>query len=116
MKDSVVNKLASALAKTRTSHNNGEKIILLKNEETESLLTQTAIGILQPGETVEPHVHSDMEEFFYFLEGKGSYIIDNKTYTLQATSFIKIPIGKIHELKAEGNVPLKFIYWGIAVE
>lgn len=116
MKLSVIHKLANALQKTSTSHTAGEKIVLVNNNETLSLLTQAAIGILNPGETVEAHLHIDMEEFFYFFEGEGIYKIEDEKFALKPTSFIKIPVGKSHELKAEGKIPLKFIYWGIAIE
>lgn len=96
-----------------TSHNLGIKQVLLTNNETESDITQVAIGTLAPGEFVEKHFHVDMEESFYFLEGNGYYLIEGEKYPVKPGTYIHIPKDAEHYLKAEGETPLRFIYWGI---
>ncbi|MEM1137962.1 MAG: cupin domain-containing protein, partial [Bacteroidota bacterium] len=99
----------------KTAHNAGKKKVLIKNEEAASMLTQAAIGSLSPGDTVEAHMHLDMEEYFYFLSGEGNYVIDGDIWKVIAGTFIKIPAKKQHALVTIGTEPLTFIYWGVAL-
>jgi quercetin dioxygenase-like cupin family protein len=109
----VIFKEESQISSIKTSHSLGIKQVLLKKNETDSDVTQVAIGTLAPGEFVEKHFHVDMEESFYFLEGKGYYLIDGEKYPVKSGTYIHIPKDAEHYLKAEGEAPLRFIYWGI---
>jgi len=113
MKNKLIYKEIEEVKAVSTAHLSGMKQILLNKDETESSLTQVAVGVLQPGEIVENHLHYDMEESFYFLEGKGVYQIDGKQFSIGSGTYIHIPRNTEHLLKAEGKTPLKFIYWGI---
>lgn len=97
-----------------TAHGQGEKFVFLKNGETATALTQFAYGIFQPGEVCSRHAHETMEEYFYFLKGSGEYIVGDENIQLQEGVFLRIPAKTPHELKAIGNMPLEFVYFGIA--
>lgn len=96
-----------------TSHLIGSKRILLKDSESESMLTQAAIGSLLKGEFVENHSHPTMEEFYFFTNGKAKLMIDNIEYFCKKDTFIKIPKDAVHSLLA--ITAIEFIYWGIAI-
>jgi len=99
-----------------TVHNIGAKFVFLKEHDTETLLTQFAYGKLMPGEDVEQHLHPTMEEYFYFINGEGEYIIGNDVFSIKPSSFFRIPANTIHAIKPAGTVPLTFVYFGIATQ
>ncbi|MEO8116398.1 MAG: cupin domain-containing protein [Bacteroidota bacterium] len=99
-----------------TAHGQGEKFVFLKNGDSNTDLTQFAYGKFQPGETCETHIHETMEEFFFFLEGTGEYIVDGEIIPLLKGVFLRIPAKTPHTLKANGNQPLEFVYFGIATQ
>jgi len=99
-----------------TAHGQGEKFVFLKNGDSETNLTQFAYGRFQPGEYCEKHTHETMEEFFFFLDGTGEYLVNGETIYLKKGVFLRIPAKVAHELKATGDQPLEFIYFGIGTQ
>lgn len=114
MSNKIIYRKLSQTESIRTSHSVGQKQVLLNSLETQTNITQVAYGVLEPGEIVAEHAHNDMEECFFFIEGKGAYKLDKVDHEVHNGTFIKIPINTLHELRVEGNEPLRFIYWGIA--
>ncbi|WP_020529514.1 cupin domain-containing protein [Flexithrix dorotheae] len=112
----IIRRVLSDLVPLVTSHGKGEKRILINNEECKSGVAQVAFGKLKPGEIVESHQHPDMEEFFFFLEGRGIYEIGGKEYEVSPETFIRIPIKTNHELSVKGDGNLRFIYWGVVLD
>jgi len=98
-----------------TAHGKGYKQVFLNNNDTATSITQVAYGKFLPGESCPSHVHTTMEECFYFISGAGEYVVDGKSYELKEGSFIRIPAATTHQLKALGNEPLTFVYFGVAV-
>jgi len=98
-----------------TNHGPGRKKVFLTNDDSDTNLTQFAYGELQPGEHCERHLHSTMEEYFYFISGSGKYIIDNETFNISPKIFLRIPAGLTHELKCTDE-KLIFVYFGISIE
>ena len=96
-----------------TSHGNGRKKILVPNIGSKSNLTQFAYGELDPGDIIEDHRHPTMEEFFYFIEGTGLYLINGKSVSINPGQHVKIPANTYHSLECRGEEILKFIYFGI---
>ena len=89
--------------------------MLVSNQKTESCLTQLAYGELDSGEIIESHKHSTMEEYFYFIDGNGRYIVSEKSYDISPGCHIMIPSNTMHSLMCDGDGILKFIYFGIAL-
>lgn len=87
-----------------TSHAVGLKKVLLSNAEAESGLTQIALTELKAGEIVKVHVHEDMEEAFFVLEGELEAKINNEISTCKSGCFIFVPKGTSHEIKAITDV------------
>lgn len=96
-----------------TAHHVGMKQVFVANNETTSLVTQIAIGQLSPGEVVELHTHSTMDEHYLFLEGSGEMIIDGETYLCKSGTFMLIPAGAEHGLKAVSE--MRFVTVGVAL-
>ena len=98
-----------------TAHSIGIKKVLLRKGESNSNLTQIAYGSLNPNEEVEIHRHQTMEEYFFFLEGKGVYSVDGEQVELEKGVFVRIPADTDHSMKCIGTEKLEFFYFGIAI-
>lgn len=114
-KPDLLKKLSDIVAEP-TAHGSGEKFVFRKNEDMPNASTQVAFGHFRLGEVCEEHVHPTMFEYFFFIEGEGTYIIEEEEYHLKPNSFLEIPAGVKHSLHADKGVNLKFVYWGVAVE
>ena len=97
-----------------TAHGEGEKHVFITDKDVQTKVTQFAYGKLMPGENCAGHFHPTMEEFFYFINGEGEYLIDGAVYNIKADTFFRIPVNTLHALKATGTQPLTFVYFGIA--
>lgn len=96
-----------------TSHLIGQKKVLLSNAETISAITQIAISKLFKNDIVEKHVHPTMDEHYVVLSGEGIILVDNTQFNLQSGTFILVPAGSFHEMKAITD--LEFITIGVGV-
>lgn len=96
-----------------TSHQIGEKKVLLSNSETISNITQLALCKLFANDKVEEHVHPTMDEHFIVVSGEGIIQIDNENYDLKAGKFILVPAGSYHNLFAVTNI--EFITISVAL-
>ena len=96
------------------SHSQGLKKVFIRNEDTDSNLTQLAFGSMQEGESSGLHTHPTMDEYFYFLKGQGLFVIENDRYDLEPSSFVRVPSGHRHELKCTGVEGLEFVYFGVS--
>ena len=105
---------AESISEMITAHNSGTKKVLLTGDTSGNAITQIALGKLAHGESVEPHEHATMKEYFYFLEGTGCYTINDVNHELSKGSFIIIPEKTSHALINTGEEPLVFFYFGVA--
>lgn len=103
---------ADELEFSPTAHVTGLKKIFFDGTDVSSDLTQFAYGRLESRENIPEHRHPTMEEFFYFLSGTGTYMINGQTVALKAGVAVKIPPGALHILTAHET--LGFLYFGIA--
>jgi mannose-6-phosphate isomerase-like protein (cupin superfamily) len=65
--------------------------------------------LIDKGTAVTPHVHKDVEEVYYVLEGNGEMRIDNEAKLVGVGDIIYIPPEKVHTLIQVGDEPLRFI-------
>lgn len=96
-----------------TSHNIGEKQVMLNKKETESAVTQIAKHILQSGSLVEEHVHPSMDEHFLFLNGEGEIIVNGTSIECSSGLFVLVPATVNHSIKA--YTKLIFITFSVAL-
>ena len=99
-----------------TAHGYGQKQVFLSNKNTENSLTQFAYGSLNAGEGCDLHKHETMEEYFFFLNGNGIYIVGEEKIIVKQDTFLRIPADVYHSLHASKDSSLKFIYFGISTK
>ncbi|MFA5571229.1 MAG: cupin domain-containing protein [Sphaerochaetaceae bacterium] len=68
-----------------------------------------AIVQFLPGEDFKAHLHNEMEENFYILEGIVDIVVDGKLYQLRPGHFIHIEPDESHYVMNNGDVPVKMI-------
>ncbi len=83
-----------------TSHGVGQKRVLLSSSEAGCSLTQIAITTLREGEIAVAHIHPDMQEAFYVMEGEVEVVLDGKHTLCNKDTFVYVEKCTSHEMKA----------------
>ena len=83
-----------------TSHGVGQKRVLLSSNESGCSLTQIAVTELKAGETAIAHVHPDMQEGFYVLNGELEVDLDGMKTTCGKDTFVYVEKCTSHEMHA----------------
>jgi len=96
-----------------TNHGSGLKRVFINGIKCKSGLTQAAFGFFKAGEKVKTRVHPNMEEFFFFVSGKLTFLIGEDVINCRKGDFVKVPANVNHSMKATTDI--KFIYWGIRI-
>jgi len=65
--------------------------------------------ILENGAAFTPHLHENLEEVYYVIEGAGMMTIGDEEKKVAASDLIHISPRKIHTLTQSGVEPLRFI-------
>lgn len=71
-------------------------------------------NLVEPGKSIEPHEHSDIEEVYYILGGVGKIQVGSEEREVSEGDAIYIPPGELHSLANTGTHPLRFICLGVA--
>lgn len=64
---------------------------------------------LPPGQSIQPHYHTDFEEIYYVLSGYGMMTIGDAQQEVSRGDVVYIPAPAPHSLLNTGSVPLHFI-------
>ena len=83
-----------------TSHGVGQKRVLLSSSEAGCSLTQIAVTTLREGEIAVAHIHPDMQEAFYVMEGEVEVVLDGKHTICNKDTFVYVEKCTSHEMKA----------------
>ena len=92
-----------------TSHDVGQKRVLLAANESGCSLTQIAVTDLKAGEVAQAHIHPDMQEGFYVLEGNLDVKLADKTLHCTKDDFVYVKSLTSHELLAVTDVRIMTI-------
>ena len=87
-----------------TSHDVGQKRVLLIANESGCSITQIAITDLRAGEVAKAHTHEDMQEGFDVLSGELDIVLDGEINHCKAEDFVYVTRGTSHELRAVTDV------------
>lgn len=75
-------------------------------------ITYVSLAWLQPGLSYEPHSHSDHEELYYIIRGKGKITVDEVETRVRDGDLIYIPENSIHVLSNDGDEIIEFLAFG----
>lgn len=84
-------------------------VVTLKAVGDETGGTLSVYEFIMPPRTAGPplHLHGNMDEVFYVLEGESTFLVDGETKTAPAGSFVFIPRGIAHTFWNESELPVK---------
>ena len=105
---------AVSAANTKKGYSiNIEKATLENNNFRKVLYTaqysKLVLMSLKPKEDIGMEVHEDNDQFFYFVEGQGTCIINCNKYTVSDGSAVVVPAGAQHNvINTMKNKSLKF--------
>ena len=73
--------------------------------------SQAATMTLDPGQSTggPENRHEDADQWLYVVSGKGSATVDGDSYSLEPGSLVCIEAGESHEIRGEGDDPLRTI-------
>lgn len=89
-----------------TSYEMGLKRVLLSANESGCSITQIAVIDLKAGERSAMHIHPDLQDIFYILDGTLEVTIDGQTNLCHKDDFIFIEHLKAYQLHAITNVQM----------
>lgn|SRR5574344_1478447 len=99
----------SDIEKVPTKHNVGLKQVLLSKDDTDTNIAQIAITELKAGDNVSCHAHDSMEEYFFFIKGSATMVVDRIEYKCEPGTFIAVPCGSSHIMTAITDVTVECI-------
>lgn len=81
--------------------------------------------MLPPGTSTGPHLHHELAEFYYVMNGRGKATVsaggpngrgagDAETAEIQAGDAIPIQLGEVHSFENTGDGPLEFMIVGVS--
>jgi len=68
------------------------------------------IIVLKPGERLGAHYHQEIEEVFYFVEGRPKMIINDESYRVTEGDAYKIEAREIHNIINDTKDRIKTIF------
>ena len=83
-----------------TSRQVDTKKVLVNADESGCSITQMAVMTLHAGEVDVLHVHLDMQESYFVMEGELEVSLDGATSKCTSGDFIYLNAGTTHEIKA----------------
>ena len=75
--------------------------------------------LLPPGSSTSPHMHMEVAEFYYVMNGEGSVTVSqmrgaSETAAIKAGDAIPINLADVHSFTNSGSTPLEFMIVGIS--
>jgi len=70
--------------------------------------------VLPPGASAGSHMHREVAEFYYVMNGDGAATVGNETAPIHAGDAVPIQLNDIHSFENNGNQPLEFLIVGVS--
>ncbi len=70
---------------------------------------EVVLGELEYGGHADPHVHQDVEQAFFILQGKAEVEIDGEKAVVGPEDFIFLPPGTVHRVTPLEGPPLRLL-------
>ncbi|OQY66452.1 hypothetical protein B6D29_02700 [Microgenomates bacterium UTCPR1] len=91
------------------AHNDTRRKSILKVGQSLSDMQTINYVFMKHGQTMVKHRHSDCEEFYIFLKGKGTMKISDSTIPVSKNTSILITPGEVHSIENITTESLEFI-------
>jgi len=70
--------------------------------------------VLPPGASAGPHLHREVAEFYYVMNGDGAATVANETAPIHAGDAVPIQLSEAHSFENTGSQPLEFLIVGVS--
>jgi quercetin dioxygenase-like cupin family protein len=71
---------------------------------------------IAPGQEHPANTHSNEEECFYIIEGKGIVCVGEEERPVTAGTFVYVPRNTRHSMKNNGTAELEYLFFGAFVK
>jgi mannose-6-phosphate isomerase-like protein (cupin superfamily) len=82
---------------------------IIKSDRTGRQYSNVEVAVAPKQMGPSPHIHKDLDELMYVLEGTATVMIDKQIYEVQAGGWNFRPRGIIHSFWNASEKPLRFI-------
>jgi mannose-6-phosphate isomerase-like protein (cupin superfamily) len=70
--------------------------------------------VLPPGASTGPHLHRELAEFYYVMNGDGAATVTGETATIHSGDAVPIQLNEVHSFENNGTQPLEFLIVGVS--
>lgn len=70
--------------------------------------------VLPPGASTGPHLHREVAEFYYVMNGDGTATVVNETAPVHPGDAVPIQLSEVHSFENTGTQPLEFLIVGVS--
>ena len=70
--------------------------------------------VLPPGASAPSHLHREVAEFYYVMNGEGSAKVAGESAPIHAGDAVPIQLNQAHSFENTGNQPLEFLIVGVS--
>ncbi len=68
------------------------------------------IILVKPGQALGGHFHEQVEETFYFVEGRGVIVVNGQEHPATPGDVYRLDPQDRHDIRNDGDTPLKMIF------
>ncbi len=91
-----------------SDHHEGGSAISILGSKDESKIFNAHLQSYAAGGATLSHQHDNREQYFYVLEGEGTFIVEGEEFPVRPGSFVFIPANTEHSYRT-GQQALKFL-------
>jgi mannose-6-phosphate isomerase-like protein (cupin superfamily) len=70
--------------------------------------------VVPPGASTGPHLHRELAEFYYVMNGEGVAAVGNETAPVRSGDAVPIQLNEVHGFENNGTQPLEFLIVGVS--
>jgi mannose-6-phosphate isomerase-like protein (cupin superfamily) len=70
--------------------------------------------VIPPGASIGAHLHREVAEFYYVMNGDGAATVANETAPIRSGDAIPIQLAEAHSFENTGTQPLEFLIVGVS--
>jgi len=70
--------------------------------------------VLSPGASSGPHVHREVAEFYYVMNGEGVVTVAGESAPIRAGDAVPLQLGDVHAFENTSSQPLEFLIVGVS--
>lgn len=96
--------------KNRESEILRDTYYLIDPEDSPSKNLTMGFTVIYPTGKTTGHAHSDMEEVYYILSGRGKMAIGEDEFPIKAGDALYVPFGEYHVTFNTGNEPMAMVW------